>query len=135
MSEELRVFVGTEPKQWLSAELLRYSIARRTSMTLDFQELKFLPLKDSVKLFNGFYIHRFAVPELCGYQGRAIYLDANTIVLDDLLHLLHFDMKGAKALARPVLEGCPEAGRYSSVMLMDTEKLTSWKLDEWIPKM
>lgn len=129
------VFVGTEPKQWLSVELLRYSISRRISVSLDFQDLRFLPLKDRVKRFGGVFIHRFAVPELCGFQGKAIYLDANTIVCDDLLKLLHEDMQGKGALARAVVEEHPEAGRYTSVMLLDCENLKGWKLEEWVEKM
>ena len=34
--------------------------------------------------FSGF---RFAVPELCSFQGRAIYLDADMIVLADIAEL------------------------------------------------
>jgi hypothetical protein len=134
-NEPLRVFVGSESKQWLSAEVLRYSIARRTSARLDFQDLRFLPLKERIKFFGGFFIHRFAVPELCGFCGKAIYLDADVIVLDDLLRLLHRDMEGSSALACPVVEGHPEAGRYTSVMLLDCEKLSGWKLEEWVEKM
>lgn len=135
MSEHLRVFVGVQSKQWLSFELLRYSIQRRTKGSLEFQDLRFLPLKEKVRKFGGFFIQRFAVPELCNFQGKAIYLDACTLVLDDLLNLLHLEMGGKGALAHSVVEGHPESGRYTSVMLLDCEKLKEWKLSEWVTKM
>lgn len=135
MSETLRVFIGTESKQWLSFELLRYSILRRTQSSLDFQDLRLLPLKERVRSFGGPAIHRFAIPEFCSFQGKAIYLDANTIVLGDLFKLLEIDMCGRGALARPVVEGHPEAGRYTSVMLLDCDKLKEWKLEEWVELM
>lgn len=130
MTDTLKVFVGTEPKQWLASEVLRYSIASRTKAQLDFQELKHLPIQLDLPMYTGFSIYRYSIPELCGYKGKAIYLDADVVVVSDLLDL--WDLSGGAALARPIHPGEPQAGRYTSVMLLDCEKLTHWKLDEWI---
>lgn len=128
----MRVFVGTEPKQWLASEVLRYSIAKRTKGAFEFQELKYLPMKLDLPMYTGFSIYRYAIPELCNYQGKAIYLDADVVVVSDLLDL--WNLTGKAALARSMHPGEPTAGRYTSVMLLDCEKLTHWKLQEWVEK-
>lgn len=130
--ETLKVFVGTEPKQWLASEVLRYSIAKRTKAALDFQELKHLPIKLELPMYTGFSIYRYYIPEMCEYKGKAIYLDADIVVTSDLLELWNLDLKGACALARSMHPGEALAGRYTSVMLLDNEKLTDWKLDQWV---
>lgn len=126
----MKIFIGTEPKQWLASEVLRYSIAKRTKAELDFQELKYLPIKLDLPMYTGFSIFRYAIPELCSYQGKAIYLDADIVVVSDLLDL--WNLEGKPALARSMHPGEPTAGRYTSVMLLDCEKLTHWKLQEWV---
>lgn len=132
MTEVLKVFVGTEPKQWLASEVLRYSIARRTKAALDFQELKYLPIKLEVPMYTGFSIYRYAIPELCHYQGKAIYLDADIVVTSDLLELWNMPMQGHGALARSMHPGESLAGRYTSVMLLDCDKLQHWSLNSWV---
>jgi lipopolysaccharide biosynthesis glycosyltransferase len=132
MEEALKVFVGTEPKQWLSSEVLRYSITRRTKAALDFQELKYLPIKLDLPMYTGFSIYRYSIPELCGYKGKAIYLDADIVVTSDLLDLWNYPTDPHGVLARSMHPGEPLAGRYTSVMLMNCEKLKPWKLNDWV---
>jgi hypothetical protein len=84
-------------------------------------------------MVTGFSFYRFAIPELCQFKGRAIYLDADIVVLSDIRELFQFDMKGAGALARPLKSGA-DVGRYTSVMLLDCAKLSHWKLSEWEPE-
>lgn len=43
---------------------------------------------------------RWAVPELCGFKGRAIYMDNDTLVLRDLGELFELPMNGAALLTR-----------------------------------
>lgn len=132
MDEPIKVFVGTEPKQWLPSEVLRYSIARRTKAPFEFQELKYLPIKLDIPMYTGFSIFRYSIPELCGYKGKAIYLDADIVVTSDLLDLWNYPTDTHGALSRSMHPGDPLAGRYTSVMLLDCEKLTHWKLNTWV---
>lgn len=129
----IRIFIGTEPKQWLPTEVLRWSIQRRTSAPVDFQELKHIPLNLKGEMYTGFSFYRFSIPEICAYKGRAIYLDADIVVLDDIQNLIDYDMKEHAALARPVKQET-EGGRYTSVMLLDNEKLKHWKISDWVEK-
>jgi len=125
----IRVFIGTEEAQWLPTEVLKHSILRRTQEPVEFTELKNLPLKLTFKMYTGFSLYRFYIPEACHYEGRALYLDADIVVLCDLKELMELDMQGKGALSRH-LENAD--AWYTSVMLMDCSKLKSWKLKEWV---
>ena len=131
--DPIRIFIGTEPKQWLPTEVLRWSVLRRTSSPIEFQELKHIPLHLKGEMYTGFSFYRFSIPENCAFKGRAIYLDADIIVLDDIQNLLKLNMENHGALAKPVKAGT-EGGRYTSVMLLDNEKLKHWKIQEWVEK-
>lgn len=131
--EPIRVFIGTEPKQWLPTEVLRWSIQSRTSAPVEFQELKYIPLNLKGEMYTGFSFYRFSIPEACSYKGRAIYLDADIVVLDDIQKLLELNMDNFGALARPVKKEI-EGGRYTSVMLLDNERLKHWKISDWVEK-
>ena len=125
--DKVRVFIGTEPNQWLPKEVLRWSIRRRTTCELEFRELKHIPL--NLKTHNAYAFYRFSVPEMCAYGGRAIYLDPDIVMLADIEGLYHLDMQGHGALARKRgLEA--DAGYHTGVMLLDTEKLQHWKLSD-----
>lgn len=47
--------------------------------------------------FSGF---RYAVPALRGFEGRAIYMDSDVIVLADIAELFNADMHGAPVMAK-----------------------------------
>lgn len=124
-----KVFIGTDPTQNLATEVLKYSIKRRSKSEFEFIELKDIPLNLKTKMFTGFSIYRYYIPEACGYQGRALYLDSDIVVLTDVKQLYDVDLAGKGASARP----CPELkGWYTSVMVMDCAKLTNWKLNQWV---
>jgi hypothetical protein len=45
-----------------------------------------------------FSCFRFAIPELMGFKGRAIYMDADMLVLDDLCKLIELPIDDSKGL-------------------------------------
>lgn len=124
----IRVCIGTEDAQWLPTQVLKYSIRRRSKSEYEFTDLKNLPLKLNIKMYTGFSFYRFYIPELCNFQGRAIYLDADIVVQCDLQELIDLDMQGKGVLARPM----PPKNYYTSVMLMDNPRLTHWKVHDWV---
>lgn len=125
----IRVYIGTEPAQWLPTEVLKHSILRRSKSQFEFSELKNIPLKLQIKMYTGFSFYRFYIPEACHYEGRAIYLDADIVVLSDLQELIDLDMQGKGVLAR---EFPKIHGYFTSVMLMDCPKLKNWKIHDWV---
>ena len=78
---------------------------------------------------TGFSFARFAIPALCGFAGRALYLDADMLVFADVAELWHMPFEGAKVIvqdeltgteSRPAKAGSPRRRRKQcSVMVLD----------------
>lgn len=124
------IYIGTEPAQKLATEVLKWSVLRRTKAQVEFHELSNLPLGLKSKMYTGFSFYRYAIPEKCSYQGRAIYLDADIIVLADIEELFSLKMDEKGVLARP--QDLFPKRRFTSVMLMDCEKLKHWNIQNWV---
>lgn len=83
-----------------------------------------LPMSLTVKYLNitEFSNYRFLIPQLCGFAGRAIYLDSDMICLSDIGELFNADMAGAHFLAKP-FKGPRGDSRWGlSVSLFDCER-------------
>lgn len=89
----LRVFIGFDPRQPVSYNVLQQSIAIRSTKPVAITPLIFeqLPLNpESPHLKAGltpFTWSRFLVPWLCNYEGLGLFLDADMLVLDDIAEL------------------------------------------------
>lgn len=138
-----RVFVGCMPEQELAFQVLHFSIQRHSSMSVSVHRLHDcianaailmpLPRDKANQPRTPFSFQRFAIPELCGFQGKALYLDSDMLVLRDLRELWQTPMNGMQMLsAQPPRE----TGRQAqfSVMLMDCEKLP-WRTMELVSKL
>ena len=125
----IRVFVGTSPDGHdAEAEIaLERSIRSRCSMPVEIEWMRLTHDPKSpwfvghyqtanwVTPFSGF---RWNIPKACGYQGRAIYMDVDTLVITDLAELWNADMRGAAIMARECTRFC--------VMLIDCQKANRW---------
>lgn len=86
----IKVFVGTEPNQRRAERVLEYSIRKHTTSDVD---ITFMRSGDpGWDDWDGhgptqFTLFRFAIPELMGFEGTAIYLDCDMLVLDDISKL------------------------------------------------
>lgn len=126
----LRIFLGTLPGHWVPSEVLKHSIRRRTQAVVTFEEVRTFPLNFKTRINLGLALHPFYIPEFCGGEGKALYLDGSQICLADIGELFQLDMGQKGALALPMhKEG---AAHYTSVMLFDSAKLKHWKLEEWV---
>lgn len=140
--DSARIFVGADRSQLIAVKVLEYSIRRRTSLPISLRSTHDLELpepKDPRQgKRTGFSFVRFAVPELAGHQGRAVYLDADMLVLRDFRELWGLPFDGAKVI---IQEGIPDAAqpvgklgapnkriKQCSVMLMDCAAL------DWEPR-
>jgi len=63
--------------------------------------------------FSGF---RWIIPEVCGFQGRAIYTDCDMINFKDMNELINIDMEGKPVAAR---RGNRFGGHEFCVMVFD----------------
>jgi hypothetical protein len=127
-----RIFVGTEPEQSLAFEVLRYSIQKHSSLSVQIDPLHRAiedagieiptPVSRSNRARTPFSFQRFAIPRLVRRQGRAIYLDSDMLVFRDIRCLWTWPFDGARVLS---VNEPPELGRRPqfSVMVLDCAAL------------
>jgi hypothetical protein len=128
----VRCFVGTDRSQMLPVRVLEYSIKRHASMSVEVVPMCDLEVPMPQALANrprtGFSFARFLIPSLCGYRGRAIYLDADMLLFDDIVALWEHPMSEADVLcAEPPTEG--GRIRQYSVLLLNCANLP-WKIED-----
>ncbi len=87
MRDRLRIFIGTDKRQLIAYNVLRSSLEHHASAPLDIQPLNidFIPMKR--RGLTDFSFTRYMVPYLCGYQGHALFMDADMLCLDDIYKL------------------------------------------------
>jgi lipopolysaccharide biosynthesis glycosyltransferase len=96
-----RIFIGYDEREAIAYHVLCHSILRRAT-----RPVTIAPLRRELLAAAGFTrprgehdstefaISRFMVPALCGYEGRALFMDCDMLVLDDITTLADFDMRG-----------------------------------------
>ena len=100
MTASIRVFIGSEPKTTIARDVLKYSILKNTKHKIDFQLLegdeswaKKAATGWKSMVGTGFSLLRWDIPQRCNFEGYAIYLDADTLVFDDIVDLWRSDIK------------------------------------------
>lgn len=94
----IRIFVGTPAnnEDLESQAVLEWSIRKHASEPIELTWMK--ASNDPASTWHGwrmqqwatpFSAFRWSIPEHCGFQGRAIYLDIDMIVLADIAELWH----------------------------------------------
>lgn len=89
-NDMLRVFIGYDPRQAISYNVLQHSIATRSSRPVQITPLILQQLPLQRQGLTPFTYSRFLVPWLCNYEGWALFLDADMLLLDDISKL--FDL-------------------------------------------
>ena len=90
---KIRICIGTEDKTEIPCKVLQHSILSRTSSPSNIEfylsnDKSWLTEKQRpFKLGTAFSLYRWYIPELLSYEGYAIYLDADQIVLSDIKEL------------------------------------------------
>jgi hypothetical protein len=121
----VRIFLGTEPRQYRAQRVFVWAImrARDPARAYEIYMMKDLKGFDRTGWKTGFTNYRYAIPTLAGGEGRAIFNDVDQIYLSDPAELFDLDMNGAGIL------GVTE--RETSVMLIDCAKMINfWKIDD-----
>jgi hypothetical protein len=133
LQSPIQVFVGSEEPQMLAVKVLEYSIRCHTSMSVRVTPLHEagvrtpLPKDAKNRPRTPFSFLRFAIPQLCGHRGRAVYLDSDMLVFKDLRELWTQDMGGADLLAARE-PGASGRRPQFSVMLLDCGRLP-WSVE------
>ena len=150
--KDYAVFIQTNHKQIVGALVAEYAL-RRNSEHNDKYDVQIMHtrdypyfaaregqqyLRDGVKRvwlnddLQSFTPTRFMPPGLMGYKGRSVVIDPDIFAIADIWELLSRDMEGKAVLCRPRSgpKGLIDRCLASSVMLLDNEKLTHWKVEE-----
>ena len=124
----IRVYVGSQEEQMLSVKVLEHSIRRHASMTVEVHPLHRAgiaferPREQKNWPRTPFSFQRFAIPQLAGHRGRAIYLDSDMLVFRDIRALWTLPFEGADLLAAQAADGTSRKPQFS-VMLLDCARL------------
>jgi hypothetical protein len=138
----IRIFIGTEPRQWIAERVLIFSIERHATAPTDIVSMDYTRggvwggwdigrlrgerprsrVRDDGRAvwFTDFTNYRWAIPEACGFKGRAIYMDVDQLVIGDVKELWELPMDA------PILSLSPGE---TSVMLFDCERMG--QLADW----
>jgi hypothetical protein len=124
----IQIAIGTQPSQAIPHKVLAYSIRKYTREEVD---IRFEMQKQRQVGGTKFGFVRFTVPALFGYQGRAIYMDADQVVLGDVRGLVdQLDSDHAIGIVREIegtFRGQPvEPRNETSVMVLDCARLKAW---------
>lgn len=142
VDDAANIFVGSDRSQLLAVKVLEHSIRRHTTTDVRLKSMHDLDLPDPKDVRQGkrtgFSFARFAIPQLMGYQGKAVYLDADMLVLRDFGELYSIPFDGAKVVIQEELPdqvqpidktGAPKKRiKQCSVMLLDCRAL------DWNPR-
>lgn len=134
-TECVRIYIGAAESETLPLKVLEYTITETTQLRVEFIPMMGLkcPLPRDRRNQPGtnFSFYRFMIPEIAGFQGRAIYMDSDMLVFRDIGELWRKPFNGATILAVPDGSG----GRVRpSVMVLNCGRL-DWRIEKIVGDM
>ena len=144
MSTPHKIWIGYDPSQHVSFEVLKYSLEKHASEPVDVQAIDAEKLPEFQRgndplASTPFTYTRFLVPYLMDYQGVGLFMDSDMLALGDITELFHLDMDGLALRVRKhdynptatVKMGGKTQTQYprknwSSLMLMNNAELGVW---------
>ncbi len=134
---KMKIFIGTENGHEKAEKALEWSIINTSSIPFEIIWMKdgqgdiwsnwnkgrnHLRQNSGEGWKTNFSCYRWAIPELCSFGGRGIYLDVDQIVLKDLKEMWELDLQDYGALAI--------TNERTDVMVMNCEKFSG----DWWPR-
>jgi hypothetical protein len=135
----VKVFVGTTEQQEIPTRVLEWSIKEHSSLPVEVQRLHLStiqipqPRDSKNQPRTPFSFQRFLIPELCGFKGRAIYVDSDMQVFTDIREMWTLDLAEQDILTVANRDKSNRLPQFS-VMLMNCETLR-WKISEIVDKL
>ena len=114
----IKIFVGcaSNNEDLESQAVLEYSLKKHSSQPVDITWMQLS--KDKNSMWNGwatelwatpFSGFRWAIPAACDYQGKAIYMDSDMIILDDITKLYNQEFEEDRIV---LAKGGEDSWRY-----------------------
>ncbi len=135
----VRIYVGATEAQEIPAKVLEYSIRKNASLSVEVLPLHKAqvavpkPERAENRPRTPFTLQRFTIPEVCGFRGRAIYLDSDMQVFRDVRALWTMPFNGADLLAVPGTAATHGRPQFA-VMVLDCAKL-DWDVRAIVAKL
>lgn len=137
--ENIKVFIGSGEASLLERKVAIYSLQKHTQRQLDIyvfngthnsielndQEPFLAPLSLKLKYHNitEFSLYRFLIPQICNYQGKAIWIDSDTVCLADIAEIFDTSLNGCDFLAKAEAYNTRSSNLWGlSVMLIDCKQ-------------
>jgi len=122
----LRVFIGVDERQPLAYTVAAHSIQFNSSVPVSVTPLLIRQLPIKRKGLTTFTFARYIVPWLCGYQGKALFIDGDTLCLGDVATMPWNDPEALHVVPHGFVEknGHQVSVHFErpSVMLFDCEQ-------------
>jgi lipopolysaccharide biosynthesis glycosyltransferase len=135
----IKVFIGSGEASRLERKVAIYSLRKHTQRPLDIyvfngthnaielndQEPVSAPLSLQLKYqsITEFSLYRFLIPQICNHQGKAIWIDSDTVCLADIGKLFDTPLNDCDFLAKPAAYDHNSPNLWGlSVMLIDCAK-------------
>ncbi|MBR0566013.1 hypothetical protein J5J83_07790 [Azoarcus sp. L1K30] len=134
METPIRVCVASSASEALPVKVLEYSIKKHASSTVVVVPLCDAgisipkPIAPENRARTPFSFQRFIIPEVCGFAGRAIYLDSDMLVFRDIVDLWRRPFGTANVLSAYSSTSSGRKPQYS-VMVMDCSRL-EWSIQD-----
>lgn len=142
--QPIRVFIGFDPREDVAFSVLSHSIQRHASQPVAIAPVMLDQLKSVYRRERNplqsteFSFSRFLTPWLCGYEGWAVFMDCDMLMVDDVAKLwamrderhavqvvkhVHVPKEDTKFLG--AVQTRYEKKNWSSVMLMNCARCTA----------
>lgn len=135
MNDTIRIFVGADRSAQLACTVLEHSIRRHTKHEVRVESIDnglVPPASDPRNSpYTDFSFARFHIPAICGYSGKAIYMDSDMLVFHDIAEVWDTPFDGGKILLEMGSFEKHEIGKHAAIMLLDCAHLP-WNAAECV---
>jgi hypothetical protein len=136
--DPVRIFIAATPAEWLPMKVLEFSIKEQTALPVQLSAIytygRDIPVPRDLKnrARTPFSFQRFLIPELCSYEGKAIYMDADMQVFEDIAELWNTPFGGSDLQTVSNIDN--DRRSQFSVILMDCAQLR-WNVNEIVARL
>lgn len=129
------VYLGHEPKDWLAAEVLRFSLEKYVKEPLEIKDLNDCTLDIPWSEKPGSPFYRWFIPYFEKYLGKAVFLEPSMIAIEPMEAIFPADSEEARALALPIEQPADTGGYHAAMLCLNLQRLKSWDPYLWISKL
>jgi lipopolysaccharide biosynthesis glycosyltransferase len=116
----MRIFIGVDPRDAVSYNVLQWSIIRRSSQPVAICPLVLPQLNFKRQGLTHFTFTRYLAPLMCGYKGKSLFLDSDMLCLGDIAELFALELDDPVAVVKN-----KERFEWPSLMMFNNELCTN----------